>query len=134
MTKEEYRKLLLDPRWISLSNKIKRRDNYTCKDCQAKNCVLQVHHEYYIENSNGPWDIPTDFLVTLCVECHKIRHLLKPLHEFYISRNSKLLKNYPKFYNKKKIKKEKKQLTPDQKRSKLADKIRAQGGSITWKR
>lgn len=57
-----------------LRNKIRERDNYTCKNCgmgQEENIViygrdLEVHHiDYNKENTNE------DNLITLCLHCHR---------------------------------------------------------------
>lgn len=56
-------------RWLKLSRRIKKRDNYECKICFSSELMLDVHHIYpaksypelFWEESN---------LITLCVSCH----------------------------------------------------------------
>ena len=50
---------------------IMARDNYTCKQCGAKNVPFQVHHK--IERNQGGTNVPNN-LVTLCKNCHDKHH------------------------------------------------------------
>ncbi len=73
-----YTDLLRDPRWIKKREGILRRDDYTCRYCNAHadtdgadNAVqLEVHHFEYAY-SGLPWDVPDYWLVTLCDNCHE---------------------------------------------------------------
>lgn len=43
------------------------RDNWECCCCGAKDKTLNVHH---IEYHGDLWDTPSEFLQTLCENCH----------------------------------------------------------------
>ena len=56
--------------WFQLANRIKKRDNFRCQCCGAKNVRLEVHHLFPIrlyKNQNNEEE-----LVTLFVSCHKV--------------------------------------------------------------
>lgn len=74
-TKEEYAKLLQDPRWKKLSAKIKKRDGYRCCKCGSKE-NLNVHHIGY-RGRVVPWEYNELELVTLCKACHEKEHEVK---------------------------------------------------------
>ena len=76
--KEQYLQLLRDDRWASKRKEIYIRDGYKCKVCGLGNRVLQVHHKVYYSKTN-PWDIPDQFLVTVCVKCHQHIHNTKKI-------------------------------------------------------
>jgi hypothetical protein len=67
--KEEYRQLLLNPRWQKRRLDILGRDKFTCQVCGDDEKTLHVHHKYYVTN-NKPWEYPDRCFVTLCAECH----------------------------------------------------------------
>ena len=46
-----------------------KRDNWRCVYCGAR--ATQVHHLKYAKNIGRE---PTDWLVSVCEECHKARH------------------------------------------------------------
>lgn len=48
------------------------RDDFTCRDCLSKENTLHVHHCFY--EKGNPWDTGSEFLITLCEDCHKDRH------------------------------------------------------------
>lgn len=62
------------------SNEVKVRDNWTCQICHDRNSKLNSHHiksfKYF---PNDRFDI--DNGITLCVECHKWIHGLKPINQ-----------------------------------------------------
>lgn len=68
-----YAEQLEDPRWKSLRKQILARDNYTCRDCNAVDLQLHVHHLAYISGRMA-WQYGRDLLITLCLECHIERH------------------------------------------------------------
>ena len=72
MNKEEYNKLLKDPRWKAKRLEILERDGNKCTNCGTTS-GLQVHHKVY-ENDIFPWEYRDDDLITLCTGCHKIYH------------------------------------------------------------
>ena len=53
--------------WRLISKKIRRRDNYICQHCGAKETKLDVHHKipYYLTQNDS-----FDNLITLCCYCH----------------------------------------------------------------
>ena len=71
MTKEEYAKLLKDPRWRDKRLEILERDDNKCTEC-GSNYRLHVHHKIY-EDIN-PWEYNNEDLITLCSNCHKQYH------------------------------------------------------------
>lgn len=81
MTKEQYSSQLKTPMWQELRKKILKRDNYSCKKCNKSDCVLHVHHKYYVNNHKA-WEYPMSALVTLCEECHTKEHLNKKTSDF----------------------------------------------------
>ena len=68
-----YASKLKHPNWQKKRLLILSRDNWTCLDCRSKDKQLHVHHLVYNKNGN-PWDVPDDWLVTVCFDCHKRRH------------------------------------------------------------
>lgn len=75
MTKEQYKRALVDPRWQSLRARVLERDQYTCQECKRNGLVLHVHHIRYSTKPNGmPWEVPMTWLVTLCEGCHDEYH------------------------------------------------------------
>lgn len=71
MDKEEYRHLLLDPRWKLRRLEILERDGNKCTVCGCEE-QLQVHHNVYEEKA--PWEYTDDQLETVCIDCHKKHH------------------------------------------------------------
>jgi len=71
-----YKELLQDPRWDVKRKEILKRDNYQCRECEAIDCVLQVHHHYYILNTM-PWEYDDEIMITLCESCHEEEEFLK---------------------------------------------------------
>lgn len=70
MSKAEYLELLKDPRWQKKRLQMMERDGWRCVDCGANNTTLHVHHTYYDDTVDGPWDYPDHSLITLCAVCH----------------------------------------------------------------
>jgi 5-methylcytosine-specific restriction endonuclease McrA len=65
-----YQAYLRSLHWKQLSERIRRRDHYTCRDCGATS-RLQVHHLCYRPNLEDALDSD---LVTLCRDCHEKIH------------------------------------------------------------
>lgn len=65
-----YAEKLKDPRWVAKRNEILERDNYCCQCCGEEGKPLQVHHLRY---RGEPWEVPNEWLETLCEECHEKR-------------------------------------------------------------
>lgn len=68
--KLSYQETLRDPRWQKRRLKILERDDWKCVECGAGDKTLHVHHSYYDDAADGPWDYPLASLMTLCEECH----------------------------------------------------------------
>lgn len=64
-----YSDQLLDPRWQKIRLSVLNRDNFTCRMCGDKTTTLQIHHIKYV--GKFAWETPTDYLITLCKDCHK---------------------------------------------------------------
>ena len=67
------------PKWKELRNRIYIRDKKRCVRCgdgPRDGKDLHVHHLLYIKDKE-PWDVPEYYLVTLCVECHKLEHSIR---------------------------------------------------------
>ena len=87
--KDEYAKLLQDPRWTKRSKEIREWDCNVCQDCgeSSKSAKMQVHHLYY-DDKKMPWEYGNKALVTLCDDCHKKRHEFE--RDFYPKLKEKL--------------------------------------------
>jgi len=70
MIKQEYYKLLKDPRWQKKRLEVMERDEFTCQLCGQTERTLHIHHLKYFKNRN-PWEIDNKFLLTLCELCHE---------------------------------------------------------------
>lgn len=66
-----YAEKLKDPRWQRKRLEVFNRDNFTCRDCGVKDKPLHVHHCHY--EKGDPWKTHSDFLLTLCEDCHNAR-------------------------------------------------------------
>lgn len=80
MTKAEYSELLKRPAWRKKRAKILHRDSKKCVKCKSSK-RLEVHHVWYIEG-NLPWNVPDEYLLTLCSDCHRKEHEDRPIHTF----------------------------------------------------
>lgn len=78
-----YAEKLKDPRWQKKRLEILNRDNFTCQSagCYETTKTLHVHHLDYIPESEGPWDYPDYYLMTLCEDCHREITELRPEYE-----------------------------------------------------
>jgi 5-methylcytosine-specific restriction endonuclease McrA len=79
----KYRERLLDPRWISVREKILERDDYTCRCCGSSE-RLQVHHRQYHRDKSTldwkkPWEYEPILLITVCESCHQEGHRMFPI-------------------------------------------------------
>ena len=70
MSKQEYFKLLKDPRWQKKRLEVMERDHFGCVNCGDNKSTLNIHHLIYFPN-NKPWEYDDKFLITLCEECHE---------------------------------------------------------------
>ena len=73
--KDEYGKYLASPLWAEIRTRVLERDKHTCQDCGGP--ANQVHHLSYSDAVMAGKD--DSQLVSLCGDCHQIRHgLLEP--------------------------------------------------------
>ena len=118
-----YEILLTTNIWNKKRSSIRSRDEWKCTNCQAKGklakvnfldengkimedvpsfyvrnpkgAILDIHHQYYKQNSNGiffnPWDYDDNALITVCRPCHKTIHEKKCIPVFR-QVNGKLIK------------------------------------------
>lgn len=77
MIKKVYSEKLKDPRWQKRRLEIFERDDWRCQNCGDKDNTLHVHHKVYV--GSDPWDVPSEFLVTLCEICHEQETLQMPV-------------------------------------------------------
>lgn len=70
-----YAKKLKDPRWQKKRLEILNRDSFACMNCHDTEKTLHVHHTKY--SIGDPWDVPNEYLVTLCESCHQEEEELK---------------------------------------------------------
>ena len=68
-----YSEKLKDPRWDKKRKEILKRDKFSCQLCESVETELQVHHKYYITNTD-PWDYEDECFISLCTSCHKEEH------------------------------------------------------------
>lgn len=67
----KYPEQLKTEEWAEKRASIFRRDGYRCLNC-GNGGNLECHHKAY--NRNGfIWQVPDDWLETLCAECHERR-------------------------------------------------------------
>lgn len=88
-----YKEQQQDERWISKSNEIKKRDNFTCQLCGKNHTKLNVHHIKYIKDKDY-WDYPDELLMTVCEVCHQKIH-----GKYKASNSSKSKSKKSVFYN-----------------------------------
>lgn len=84
---KNYIEILKSGEWINKRLKIFRRDNFKCQKCgSTKN--IQAHHKKYIKGKM-PWEVPDNYLITLCSNCHNKEHENKNISEFLECKNKK---------------------------------------------
>ncbi len=71
-----YQEKLLDPRWQRKRLLIFVRDNWMCRKCNCSDRNLQIHHNYYLPETE-PWNYPDEALMTLCFLCHEKVEIFK---------------------------------------------------------
>jgi len=71
----KYSEKLKDPRWQKKRLEIMEKDNFKCRDCGDSQNTLSVHHCHY--EKGDPWDTDSEFLMTLCDDCHATRQLFE---------------------------------------------------------
>lgn len=87
-TADEYSSLLKKPEWFKKRDLIIKRDGHVCRNCGSNN-NLQVHHRQYHKFSvtggyKRPWDYKDNYLVTLCLDCHKVGHKYFKIPVFHV--------------------------------------------------
>lgn len=111
-----YSKQLSSDKWKKKREKILKRDKYSCRGCGSFES-LHVHHIHYVAGLMA-WQVPNEFLITLCAKCHKFEHDNNDIKSFRLSRKSKEFKEISKKYDglkKIKPKREEKKLSLAQK-------------------
>lgn len=78
--KERYDQQLKDPRWILKAANVRKRDNYECFLCKAKNTQLDVHHIFY-KPGHSAWEYEGIDLITICHKCHEEVHDMQEFME-----------------------------------------------------
>lgn len=71
----DYSTKLKSPKWQRKRLEIFQRDNFTCTSCGESDETLHVHHEKYV--GANPWDTPSEFLKTVCHQCHGLIEQIK---------------------------------------------------------
>lgn len=66
-----YKEQLLDPRWQKLRLEVFANAGFKCQHCDSETNQLHAHHLYYIAR-RMIWDYPTNSVICLCKDCHKI--------------------------------------------------------------
>ena len=79
-----YADKLKDPRWQKKRLQILERDEFTCRDCGAKDKTLHVHHCHY--DRRDPWEMEDSLLLTLCEDCHESRGDLEATAKLCLAR------------------------------------------------
>lgn len=82
-----YSEILKSNEWKQKRLVILKRDNFKCQHCSQKD-NLQVHHKKYIKGKM-PWEVPNNYLITLCSNCHTKEHEGKHISTFTKSIKSK---------------------------------------------
>jgi|688.fasta_scaffold518082_2 hypothetical protein len=57
------------PKWQKKRLQVLDRDGWACCACDDTESTLHVHHKAY---DGEPWEVPDDWLQTLCESCHEI--------------------------------------------------------------
>lgn len=68
-----YAEQLKDPRWLEVKVQILRRDGFTCVCCKETNKRMNVHHGVYFKDRMA-WEYESQYLHTVCDDCHFIAH------------------------------------------------------------
>lgn len=78
MDAAEYEAKLRDPRWLELSQRIRKRDDHQSAICHRRSfrVKLDVHHRAY-QLGREPWEYEDKVLITLCRLCHEKAHIPK---------------------------------------------------------
>lgn len=74
----KYKDKLKSPEWQKKRLMIMERDSFTCACCGSRKNTLNIHHLYYLSNTD-PWDYKDEALITLCEECHQREEKMMPI-------------------------------------------------------
>ena len=85
-----YSEKLRDPRWQRKRLEIMQRDCWMCRNCDAEEKTLTVHHFLY---SGEPWETHDNLLITLCEDCHSERQELDSDSKLMLANLSSLMHN-----------------------------------------
>ena len=69
----DYESLLNTAEWRQKRAEIVARDRDVCQRCGETGIPIEVHHRYYMANTQ-PWEYDNDALVSVCRPCHKVIH------------------------------------------------------------
>ncbi len=99
-----YADKLKDPRWQKRRLEIFERDGWACIACGCSHKNLQVHHNWYIKNTE-PWEYQNGQMCTLCEGCHEkateIQEKLKDhLSKMHPSQQAALLHRSESYFDK----------------------------------
>jgi 5-methylcytosine-specific restriction endonuclease McrA len=86
----KYSEQLQQPEWREKRAKILQKDGFRCTACGSKS-NLHVHHKKYIKGKM-PWEVPNEFLTTLCSPCHTEVHKGKDINSFILKKPKKKAK------------------------------------------
>lgn len=74
------REVYFNKKWLEFADKIQKRDEYKCLNCNRKkgDVVLQTHHKIY-KRGIQIWEYALSDCLTLCKGCHaRIHNILEP--------------------------------------------------------
>ena len=69
----DYKELLTTVEWRERRKPVLARDDFKCQGCGSLD-GLEVHHQKYGRGCL-PWEVPDEWLTTLCWDCHRLRHI-----------------------------------------------------------
>ena len=73
MTRREAQRFYATPKWRAMSRHIRARDGWLCQGCLPRRVGAKlVHHRISIADGGEP--LKESNLVSLCSECHRLRH------------------------------------------------------------
>lgn len=81
-----YAEQLQQPQWKAKRLEILKRDGFKCVECGTDK-RLHVHHKKYLKGKSA-WDVPNEYLVTLCEKHHADQHRGKDI-SLFIKKKSK---------------------------------------------
>lgn len=70
-----YQQQIKHPNWQKKRLEVLEANNFQCKNCEAKEQELHVHHPFYRRGAMI-WEYETHELECLCHKCHKETHAI----------------------------------------------------------